>query len=277
MELRERIASFEQWHYEFDLAGHLTPIVEPGHVNRHQQRKAYFFDPLLELYGGSLAGKRVLDIGCNAGFWSLLAIESDADFVLGVDGRRMHLDQASLVFEVNQVDRDRFEFVEANVFESDVFERGPFDVVLCLGLLYHVSKPVTLMELISAANSDVLVVDTCLSRLPGSLFALRHEPLTDPRHAFDYDLVTWPTRTAMLELTRQFGYASTAVLAPRFASWEGCYDFKRRFRRAFLARKQQPLPPTLDTETGDRRAQALDFAAGAWDRTKTALRTQLPR
>src|SRR5215212_7167970 len=29
----------------------------------------YFFDPLVHLLGGSLTGKRALDLGCNAGFW----------------------------------------------------------------------------------------------------------------------------------------------------------------------------------------------------------------
>jgi len=59
-------------------------------------------EPLSELYGGSLKGKRVLDLGCNAGFWSLDALERGADFVLGLDGRRMHIDQANFVFEVKE-------------------------------------------------------------------------------------------------------------------------------------------------------------------------------
>src|SRR5205823_4150675 len=146
-QLREQIQSFSQWHYEFQLDGERTPIVDPGHLNRHRQRKAYFYDPLVAVCGGSLEGKRVLDLGCNAGFWSLLAIESGCDFVLGIDGRQMHVDQANLVFEVKGVDPQRYEFVQGNVFDSEVFERGPFDVVLCLGLMYHVSKPVTMMEL----------------------------------------------------------------------------------------------------------------------------------
>ena len=97
--LRERVASFPRWHYEFDLGGVRTPILDRAHVNRHAQRRAYFFAPLTRLCGGSLAGKRVLDLGCNAGFWSLAAIDAGADLVVGIDGRQMHIDQANLVFE----------------------------------------------------------------------------------------------------------------------------------------------------------------------------------
>jgi hypothetical protein len=66
-EIRERIASFPHWHYQFDLKGNLTPIFKKGHVKRHAQRKKHFFDPLVGLFGGSLEGKRILDLGCNAG------------------------------------------------------------------------------------------------------------------------------------------------------------------------------------------------------------------
>ena len=77
-EIRERIASFPNWHYQFDLKGNLTPIFKKSHVKRHAQRKKHFFDPLVGLFGGSLEGKRLLDLGCNAGFWSLCAARPGA-------------------------------------------------------------------------------------------------------------------------------------------------------------------------------------------------------
>src|SRR5918998_5027763 len=86
-EIQKKIASFARWHYRFDLKGNLTPIYEPSWENRHEQRRKYFFEPLVQLFGGSLAGKRVLDLGCNAGFWSLAAAQAGCDYVLGVDGR----------------------------------------------------------------------------------------------------------------------------------------------------------------------------------------------
>ena len=110
--LRERVAGFPRWHYEFDLGGVRTPIFDRKHVNRHVQRRDYFFAPLVRLCGGSLAGKRVLDLGCNAGFWSLAAIEAGADRVVGIDGRQMHVDQANVVFEAKGVDPARYRFFQ---------------------------------------------------------------------------------------------------------------------------------------------------------------------
>jgi tRNA (mo5U34)-methyltransferase len=234
--IRQRIASFPRWHYRFDLKGELTPIFEDRFANRHEQRKKYFFDPLVQLVGGSLAGKRVLDLGCNAGFWSLCAARAGCDYVLGIDGRQMHVDQANFVFEVEEVERDRYSFVAADVFEIDFREFGRFDIVLCLGLMYHVSKHMELMEKISEVNDDVLLIDTSLSKLPGSCFEVRRDQPDEPRSAVDHRLVMAPTWEAVRDLTQEFGY-TMATLKPRFDSYEGARDYRRR-RRAFLCAKR---------------------------------------
>jgi 2-polyprenyl-3-methyl-5-hydroxy-6-metoxy-1,4-benzoquinol methylase len=236
-EIRRKIASFPTWHYQLDLKGNLTPIHKEDRVNRHRQRKEYFFDPLVDMFGGSLAGKRVLDLGCNAGFWSLCAAQAGCDYVLGLDGRQMHIDQANFVFEVNEIEDDRYDFVAANLFDVDLRRFGTFDVVLCLGLMYHISKPVDLMEKISEVNSDVLLIDTTLSTVPGSYLEIKHDHLEKVRHAVDYELVMHPTWEAVHDLVRQFGYSSVA-LEPRFEDYEGAYDYRNGRRRAFLCAKQ---------------------------------------
>ena len=97
-----RAASFPRWHYDFDLAGYRT---NPSKAEWQEWRASHLLGPIVEHYGGSLAGKRVLDLGCNAGYFSLKAIEAGCDYVLGVDGRQMHVDQANLVFDTLGVER----------------------------------------------------------------------------------------------------------------------------------------------------------------------------
>lgn len=239
-ELRERVAAFPTWHYEFDLDGVHTPIFDPTHINRHEQRHRYFFEPLVRLCGGSLAGKRVLDLGCNAGFWSLAAIEAGADFVLGVDGRQMHVEQASLVFEAKGVDPDRFRFQIGDAFAVDLADETPFDVVLCLGLLYHVSKPFELMERIASWNDDILVIDTTLDLRRGPYFRLRGQDPDDPRSAVDRTLVLHPSKEAVARVARQFGYR-VKMLRPCFTSWEGSFSYRTGTRRAFICAKRTAL------------------------------------
>jgi len=231
--IAERIAAFPRWHYQLELGGHLTPIFDEDHINRHRQRERYFFTPLVDHYGGSLQGKRVLDLGCNAGFWSLKALEAGCDFVWGIDGREMHIEQASLVLSVKDVDPARYRLTTANLFEVDLAEEPPFDIVLCLGLLYHVSKPVELLDAIASVNTDLLLVDTAMSRAQGACFELRKEPPDDPRMGVEGPLVLHPTREATLELARSFGY-DVGVVEPAFDDYTGCEDYRAGMRRAFV-------------------------------------------
>jgi 2-polyprenyl-3-methyl-5-hydroxy-6-metoxy-1,4-benzoquinol methylase len=260
-EIRARVESFPRWHYEFNLRGVKTPIFDPAHVNRHKQRAAYFFEPMVKMYGGSLAGKRVLDLGCNAGFWSLKAIEAGADYVLGIEGRQMHVDQANLVFEVNQVDRRRYEFRTGNIFTDDFSDQGPFDVVLCLGLMYHVSKTVELIERMSAVNTDVLIIDTAISTDSDALMRLHQENLDEPRNAVDYETVFIPTRKAIIEIAQMFGY-TVAPLALHAASYEGMRRYKWGSWLAFICAKTSDVS-SLSQAPKDEPFARLERAATA--------------
>jgi tRNA (mo5U34)-methyltransferase len=247
-EIRRAIASFSRWHYQFDLRGQLTPIWRQDQVNRHEQRVHYFLDPLVEFLGGSLAGKRVLDLGCNAGFWALRAIQAGCSHVLGIDGRRMHIDQANLVFEVDEVSHDRYDFLCADVFDVDYSRLGPFDVVLCLGLLYHISKPVELFERIAPANTEIMLIDTALSLAPGAYLEIRYESPDIEANAIDRPLVLYPTALAVNEIVRQGGY-SVGMLRPRFTDYTGCWDYQHGKRRAFVAVKgPDRLGPPFELE-----------------------------
>jgi SAM-dependent methyltransferase len=256
--LRERVEAFDYWHYQFDLGdGVVTPIVRPDDVHRHRERKRYFFDPAVKLLGG-LDGKRVLDLGCNAGFWSLAAIEAGADLVVGVDGRQFLIDQANLVFEAKGVDPKRYRFEVANVFDPAFDPGESFDLVLCLGLLYHVNRPVELMRRIADWNTDLAVIDTDICGLPGAAFKVRHETIEHPRHSVDYELILWPSRQAVVELAGAFGY-QTVTLAPHFSDWTGSRDYRLGSRRAFIASKRTAVDriPGESRRTGAELVDAV--------------------
>jgi SAM-dependent methyltransferase len=270
-ELQRRIAAFPQWHYRFEFDGGVTtPIAVVDHINRVEQRRRYFFDALLQVTGGSLRGHRVLDLGCNAGFWALNAIEAGADFVLGVDGRQMHIDQANLVFEAKGVDSTRYRFEQGNIFEHDIDES--FDVVLCLGLLYHVAKPFELFERITRAGAEIAVIDTAIYPASAGLFKVKYEDLDNPMNGVDYTVALVPTRQAVIDLAGQFGF-KTVPLAPNMTDYTGMKDYLNRKRLAFVCAKSAPLD-ALSIETRSAVPPVDDPAIRAAPRTtiRRALR-----
>jgi tRNA (mo5U34)-methyltransferase len=242
--IRREVQRLPRWHYQFDLSGVLTPIHRTEWINRHRQRKRYFFDPLVR--AGMFQGKRVLDLGCNAGFWALNAIEAGCDSVVGIDARPSHIEQAQLVFSVRDVPAHRYRFLNDNVLTGNIDSwGGPFDIVLCLGLLYHVCKPMELLERISGVNSDLLLIDSTVLNDDRNLIALRHEPLDDPRMSADYQLVFLPSPRAVHDMAVATGYGCH-TLKPEFDDWEGCADFQAGDRYAFACAKRSPVADVYD-------------------------------
>jgi SAM-dependent methyltransferase len=246
VEVARRAEEFPRWRYPFAFPG--APRPRRDREIRHLERKRYFFDPLVELVHG-LDGKRVLDLGCNSGFWSLCAAEAGCDFVLGIDGSSEHIPQANFVFEASGYPPDRYRFLAANIFDVDFSGWGAFDVVLCLGLFYHVSKQMDLMEKIASVSKDLVVIDTALCRAPGSYLQIRRDVVGRPLDSADYDLVMKPTRRAVLDLAQAFGY-SVAVLKPGFRDYTGSEDYKYGGRRAFICAKKTELSALGNVENG---------------------------
>ncbi len=253
-EIEREVKRLSRWHYQFDLGGVLTPIHAREWINRHDQRRRYFFEPLQK--AGIFEGKRVLDLGCNAGFWSLLAVAAGCEHVVGIDARELHVEQANLVFRARAIPPRKYRFARDNVFTGDIESwGGPFDIVLCLGLLYHVCKPMELLERISEVNRDLLVIDSTVLNTEARVIELRHEPLDDPRMSADYELVFLPSPSAVRTMVEATGYACT-MLQPRFDNWEGCEDFHAGDRYAFACAKHTDLTGVYGDAIVDRAPNA---------------------
>jgi tRNA (mo5U34)-methyltransferase len=234
---RQRIAEFPRWDYKFEFDGGLsTPSSDRGRINRQAQRYAYFFERLLALSGGSLQGRRVLDLGCNAGFFSLAAIEAGAKFVHGIDIDADFVEQAKLVFELKRVEAQRYRFDRGDVFERAF--ASDFDVALCLGLFDHVDRPVELFDVIAASGADVVVIDSEVSRARSSLFEVSR--LYHARNTVGDGLVLIPSRHALADLAARHGF-TTVALELDVSDFAGMSDYRRKRRCAFICSRTLDL------------------------------------
>lgn len=263
--IRQRVASIPYWHYAFDL-GHGI-ITQPSHGDgrRQEQRLAYLFPPLLHLAGGSLAGLTVLDVGCNQGFWSIEAARAGALAVLGVEGRPEHVATARFVADVLNIANVDFETL--NVFDPALAQRGPFDVVLCLGLLYHVDRPLELLERLRSLTRRWLVLDTSVVDLRAAVLHLVFEDPEDPRNVVDEGpvgdgLVAVPSREAVERMLWHVGFAAVWRVVPRSRDMPPAYRQGRR--GAWVAAADQEFVP--QQVNGD----LLRAVPDNWQRRQTA-------
>jgi hypothetical protein len=82
--------------------------------------------------------------------------------VVGVDIRPENIRRAELVRDHLGVDSDRLGFLLADVFDPVVATLGPFDVVLCLGLIYHLENPIGALRIAHRLTGGICVVETQL-------------------------------------------------------------------------------------------------------------------
>ncbi|PYQ42249.1 MAG: TIGR04290 family methyltransferase [Acidobacteria bacterium] len=91
----------------------------------------------------SLAGKSVLDIGCNGGFYSIEMKRRGAEYVLGIDVDDRYLNQARFAADTLGFDID---FRKCSVYELDSIP-GQFDYVVFMGVFYHLRYPLLGLDL----------------------------------------------------------------------------------------------------------------------------------
>ena len=100
-----------------------------------------------------LAGWRVLDIGCNAGFYSFALAEMGAE-VVGVDADPHYLRQARWACEHLDC-AERVEFRQMQVYE---LARSPqtYDLVLFMGVFYHLRYPLLALDIVADRTERLL-------------------------------------------------------------------------------------------------------------------------
>jgi 2-polyprenyl-3-methyl-5-hydroxy-6-metoxy-1,4-benzoquinol methylase len=186
---------------------------------------------LASLLGADLPAATVLDIGCSCGFFSLDIADRGAKHVQGVDLRPHNIRQAQFLAECYGVDNVRFEVSDIDAFEPD----EQWDVVMNLGVLYHVTDPLRLMRRTYELCRTLAVVDTICRPEPVSAFFLRSgkdvNRVTEGRESFEFH----PSYRAAIDAIRYAGFSD--ILEVVGVATNPHKTYARGDRRCFLAIK----------------------------------------
>lgn len=101
-----------------------------------------------------LSGWTALDVGCNAGFYAFELAKRGAE-VLGIDVEERYLNQARWAAQHLELD-DSVEFEQMQVYDLARSERN-FDLVLFLGVFYHLRYPLLALDILSRKVKRAMV------------------------------------------------------------------------------------------------------------------------
>ncbi|KAA6456966.1 TIGR04290 family methyltransferase [Acidobacteria bacterium AB60] len=180
-QLRERIEALGPWFHNLRLNGVETA---PFHyLGDYPQAK---FASFRHVIPEDLTGKTVLDIGCNAGFYSLEMYRRGASRVVGIDSDERYLSQARLAAQVTGA---RIEFRQMSVWNVAEL-REKFDLVIFMGVLYHLRHPLLALDLIHEHVARDQMLFQSMQR--GSTDVLCPEPDYDFHESRQFDEPSYP-------------------------------------------------------------------------------------
>jgi SAM-dependent methyltransferase len=212
-----------------------------------------------DVFGGRLDGLRVLDLACLEGIYALELARRGAD-VVAIEGRQANLDKAR--FAADALGLDRVELIRDDVRNLDRERHGEFDVVLCLGILYHLDVPdlFTFVEQVAEVCRRALVVDTAIALRPDETFRhaghdyrgarlVEHDPASS---AEEREQALWSsldnleavalTRASLLSLLGRSGFTSA------YECWVPAEPEKTPDRVTLLALKGGPVGELVSPE-----------------------------
>jgi tRNA (mo5U34)-methyltransferase len=182
-EIQERVEKLGPWFHNLDLNGVRTA---PSHfLGDYPKVKWRRF---AESIPNDLTGKSVLDIGCNAGFYSMEMKRRGAARVLGLDADDEYLAQARFAAEVNQLDID---FKRMSVYEIGEL-REKFDLVLFMGVFYHLRHPLLALDLLYEHVAKDMLVFQSMVRGSKDL-----EPVKENYDFWTTEMFDWPSYPKM--------------------------------------------------------------------------------
>lgn len=109
-------------------------------------------------------GATALDLACHEGWFSHRLLEWGADRVVGIDVREQNIRRAELIRDHYGISPSRLTFRRCDVFDVDPDELGQFDVVLLLGLIYHLERPLDAIRFARRTTRRVCLIESQLTR-----------------------------------------------------------------------------------------------------------------
>jgi len=200
-ESRKQIAELEAlgWYHSIELP---DGTVTQGHQGIEHLRKRLAQFPI----PGDLHGKRVLDIGAWDG-WFSFEMERRGAEVVALD----LVTQARFLL-AHRLLKSSVEYRAGDICRIEPKDLGHFDIVLFLGVLYHVRHPLLALEKVCALTDDLACVESYVTdngEDPSAPPILEFYETTELRGQFD----NWvgPNTPCLLAMARAAGFAAVKL------------------------------------------------------------------
>ena len=173
-----------------------TIVFDQPHAQRLMKAMAEYLQFVLPELRANSRLETALDSGCGIGLFSDLLQRSGFQ-VKGFDGRHQNVEEARRRFPT-------IPFETINVESPEVTQLGHFDLVLCLGLLYHLENPFRALRNLSALAKEVIMLQSVCAPSEQPLLLLRDECRGEDQ-GLNY-VAFYPTESALVKMCYKAGF-----------------------------------------------------------------------
>ena len=148
------------WFYPFRLkSGRVTTTYDGGALDEiHATRLSMLKSALAGIPDLQLDRSTAIDIACHQGYFSTQLAAMGVRDILSVDARPEHVADATLIRDALGLSTMRI--AQSDVHALDATKIGDFDIVLMLGLIYHLENPIGALRVARALTRRVCLVET---------------------------------------------------------------------------------------------------------------------
>ena len=157
--LRREVEALGPWFHNLHLPGGVQTLPDSFIGGDFPRFKWLDIAPHLPQ---DMAGWRVLDVGCNAGFYSFELAKRGAS-VLAIDVEELYLAQARWAARQFGLER-QVEFRQMGVYDVATLQES-FDLVWFMGVFYHLRYPLLALDILAQKTRRLLMFQTL--EMPG--------------------------------------------------------------------------------------------------------------
>lgn len=233
------LSKYEGWFYEFTFSGGVsTKVPDQLATIIHRTRAELIFPFLDEMFQGRWHESRCLDVACHQGWFATQIALRGAREVLGIDVRSAHIEMASVIRDLGNINNIAFE--KRNLDELRPEEVGEYELTLFLGILYHLDNPLDALRIARSVTKHICVIESQVARpgpdlecLWGSDVTLRKGPSiavvrSDEAHVEgNRPVVLVPTLSALYQMLYAVGFERLYLAVPPRTMYEQYLNFDR--------------------------------------------------
>jgi SAM-dependent methyltransferase len=156
-QLRHRLTDQEWTSHNIKLSPQVTTMPDKPDFMETDTRLRSIWRMLSLFYRDGFKGLRVADLGCLEGGFALAMAQRGMN-VIGIEARQTNLRKALLLKEHFELSNLEFRRDDVKNFTRESY--GTFDIVLALGILYHLDEPIKWMRQLAAATNGLLIIDS---------------------------------------------------------------------------------------------------------------------